>query len=213
MSVLSDKQILNGMKKGTVSITPFIMSHLNNSSFDVTLGDNYYRPHPEEVGEFFCPYNPDHSRKFWGEPLKAIHVTKEEDASLYGCKVNDRIIIINPRDTILGHTNEFIGGRENVTTMMQARSSVGRSCISVCKCAGWGDVGYINRWTMEIENASNSKAVLIVGERISQIVFMETGDTSRSYESKGSYQCSGDINELIKKWEPSMMLPRLKRDD
>jgi hypothetical protein len=33
-----------------------------------------------------------------------------------------------------------------VTTMMKARSSLGRNFIEICKCAGWGDVGYINRW-------------------------------------------------------------------
>jgi hypothetical protein len=38
--------------------------------------------------------------------------------------------------TILGHTNEFLGGRGSVTTMMKARSSMGRNFIEVCKCAG-----------------------------------------------------------------------------
>ena len=52
----------------------------------------------------------------------------------------DEIIWIAPGETILGHTNEFIGGTESVTTMMKARSSMGRNFIEVCKCAGWGDM-------------------------------------------------------------------------
>lgn len=31
--------------------------------------------------------------------------------------------------------------RKTVTTMMKARSSMGRNFIEVCKCAGWGDIG------------------------------------------------------------------------
>ena len=37
----------------------------------------------------------------------------------------ERIIWLNPGETILGHTSEFIGGRQTVTTMMKARSSLG----------------------------------------------------------------------------------------
>ena len=50
---------------------------------------------------------------------------------------SDRVIFLKPGETILGHTNEFIGGRKTVTTMMKARSSMGRNFIEVCKCAGW----------------------------------------------------------------------------
>lgn len=47
---------------------------------------------------------------------------------------DDQLIWIRPGETILGHTNEFIGGRRTVTTMMKARSSLGRNFIEVCKC-------------------------------------------------------------------------------
>lgn len=57
--------------------------------------------------------------------------------------IEDLIIWVAPGETILGHTEEFIGGRHNVTTMMKARSSMGRNFIEVCKCAGWGDVGML----------------------------------------------------------------------
>ena len=45
----------------------------------------------------------------------------------------DQIIWIKPGETILGHTMEFIGGRNSITTMMKARSSMGRNFIEVCK--------------------------------------------------------------------------------
>ena len=56
---------------------------------------------------------------------------------------------------------------------MKARNSIGRSLLNVCSCAGQGDVGYYNRWTMELYNQDNKvrSIVLVVGRRIAQIVF------------------------------------------
>ncbi len=84
----------------------------------------------------------------------------------------------------------------------------------MCKCAGWGDVGYINRWTMEITNNSSHYYIpLVVGRRIAQIIFYETGPIlSASYHKSGKYQTSGSIRELKKMWSPEQMLPRLYLD-
>jgi deoxycytidine triphosphate deaminase len=46
-----------------------------------------------------------------------------------------RIIWIGPGETILGHTNEFVGGKISVTAMMKARSSLGRNFIEVINSA------------------------------------------------------------------------------
>jgi dCTP deaminase len=98
--------------------------------------------------------------------------------------------------------------------MMKARSSLGRSFIEVCKCAGWGDVGYVNRWTMEITNNSEHYHIpLVVGRRIAQIVFFETGPIlTTDYSKNGKYQSSEDLEEIKRKWNPSLMLPRLYKD-
>jgi dCTP deaminase len=91
---------------------------------------------------------------------------------------------------------------------------MGRNFIEVCKCAGWGDVGFFNRWTMEITNISRRHTIpLVVGRRIAQIVFFETGQIlDRSYSDAGKYQTSSDLSELQAKWSPSLMLPRLHKD-
>jgi dCTP deaminase len=84
----------------------------------------------------------------------------------------------------------------------------------VCKCAGWGDVGYINRWTMEITNNSRHYAIpLVVGRRIAQIVFFETGHIlNNDYSSSGKYQSHQDLTKMKKEWNPSSMLPKLYLD-
>jgi hypothetical protein len=72
--------------------------------------------------------------------------------------------------------------------MMKARSTWGRNFITVCKCAGWGDVGYVNRWTMEIANSSRNKHIpLVVGRRIAQIVFFEVEPILD--QSLGAFSC------------------------
>jgi len=68
--------------------------------------------------------------------LAETHKTWSErtgNALLENIGPDDRIIWIKPGETILGHTLEFIGGRKSVTTMMKARSSMGRNFIEVCK--------------------------------------------------------------------------------
>ena len=131
-----------------------------------------------------------------------------------GISPDDKVILLEPGETILAHTNEFIGGKDHITTMMKARSSLGRNFIEVCKCAGWGDVGYTNRWTMEITNNSRHYAIpLVVGRRIAQIVFFETGPIDGAdYNSKGKYNSSTDLTKMKKDWHPTMMLPRLYND-
>lgn len=76
----------------------------------------------------------------------------------------------------------------------------------------WGDVGYVNRWTMEITNNSRFYSVpLVVGRRIAQIVFFDTDGTlgGRSYADGGKYQTTRDIKELMKNWSPISCLPKM----
>lgn len=98
---------------------------------------------------------------------------------------------------------------------MKARSSMGRNFIEVCKCAGWGDIGYINRWTMEITNNSRFYSIpLVVGRRIAQIVFFDSDGTigGRSYADGGKYQSNRSLDALMKEWSPLSCLPKMYMD-
>ncbi|MGC9603037.1 MAG: hypothetical protein ABSF47_01045 [Minisyncoccia bacterium] len=216
---LSDKQILEEMKGGDISIHPFNRANLSTSSYDVTLGKYYFR---ERGSKYHMPiyniWSKAHTDHVWGtKPFvaeSAEKVFKKLNFSWTGLSPEDKIILLDPGETILAHTNEFIGGRNHVTTMMKARSSMGRNFIEVCKCAGWGDVGYVNRWTMEITNNSSHYAIpLVVGRRIAQIIFFETGPILGSdYTKSGKYGKSADLKETIRNWKPKMMLPKLYED-
>lgn len=216
---LSDRRILEHMKAGTVVIEPFVRENLATSSYDVTIGEWYFREQPpQEHKKVFNIYNRSDTERIWGtvphRAQKAKDALKNFNIQFEGIRPDDKVILLEPGETILAHTNEFIGGRETVTTMMKARSSLGRTFINVCKCAGWGDVGYVNRWTMEISNASQHYIIpLVVGRRIAQLVFFETGPIAgKDYTASGKYQVSTDMKKLKKDWKPEMMLPRLWND-
>lgn len=227
---LSDARILKHRKKGNIVISPFNRKDLSTSSYDVRLGKWFYREQrpPKRRSSrdlIFNPYNKDDVVRVWGKPqqaatlwnvLKKFYPTllKTWDEEKEGIWFDDLVIPIDQGETILGHTLEFIGGLNCVTTSMQARSSQGRSFLEVCKCAGWGDVGYINRWTMEITNNSQYRTIfLVVGRRYAQIIFPHTGPVlDTQYGKNGKYQSGSNLKEIKKNWTPDMMLPKLYTD-
>lgn len=209
--VLSDVDIMNEYKNGKIVIEPFVNQNLGNCSYDVTLGEYYYRP--SNVLPIINAENKNDVVDYWGDFHRAREPTKTE-SQVYKLKENQKFILIRPLETILAHTNEYIGGTGNITTMMKTRSTLGRIGICCCKAAGWGDCGYINRYTMEITNFSKSTICLPVGMRVAQIVFFYTNSNpSFSYEKNGHYQQYSNKHDLFKNWSPQNMLPHGPNND
>jgi dCTP deaminase len=225
MSVLSKPDILKHRELGNIIIEPFREKNIANTSYDVRLGKYYFRPTQLDHAETLNPFYEKSVQKIYPELREAVPVKKVRslDNPYHGLDDDDLLILIGSGETILGHTIEFIGGKNGipgscspVTTEMRARSSLGRIGIAVCKCAGWGDVGYVNRWTMEITNFSPAVIPLVVGMRIAQIIFHEVSspivETDLYHNLTGKYQSAADIEELKKNWQPDQMLPKLYKD-
>lgn len=220
MGVYSNTQIKKALKEGHIVIHPFIQKHLAGSSFDVTLGNWYYRTERPSEGGFYNPFDVDAVQQYFSGALRA---EKHGDwAKKHGRKLfinipaEQPIIVLRPHERILAHTHEFIGIKAPGTSTLQARSTWGRNGVAVCLDAGWGDPGYINRWTMEIYNMNQHESVVLpVGERIAQMVFHETGPVSSEYKKlSGKYQTdtSNDLKSIIASWMPEQMLPRAYKD-
>ncbi len=222
MSVLSKPEILKHYQAGNIIIDPFNTDAIANSSCDVRLGQFFYRQSRAHDTETLNPFWEKSIQKMYGKVETAIFVkqVRSKINPFYNLDDDDRIILVAPGETILAHTIEFIGGKNGagklpaLTTEMRARSSLGRIGIGVCKCAGWGDIGYVNRWTMEITNFSNIVIPLVVGMRIAQIIFHEVGkiEEKDEYAKKGKYHTESDIEKMKKNWQPSDMLPKLYKD-
>lgn len=219
--LLSHDAIIEHKKKGSIIIEPFSHENLKTASYDVTLGPWFWREgHPSGRSAVHNLYDEDSTKKVWGGPYEAESVLAFEEHTgtrLKNVKPDDRVIFLAPKETILGHTLEFVGGKDIVVAKMYARSSLGRNFVEVCKDAGWGDVGYFNRWTMEITNNSQHYSIpLVVGRRIAQMVFYEVApikNVSMDYaRDAGKYQESEDLEVLKKTWNPHMMIPRMHLD-
>ncbi|OGZ30987.1 MAG: hypothetical protein A2835_01900, partial [Candidatus Niyogibacteria bacterium RIFCSPHIGHO2_01_FULL_45_28] len=174
--LLSRDAILRHMKEGNIIIDPYEPKKLKTTSYDVTLGEYFWREsHPNGGHTIHNIYDDASTKRIWSGPHEAKTTEKfseEMNMKFSNIKPGDKIIMIHPGETILAHTQEYVGGRTKCVGKMYARSSLGRNFIEVCKDAGWGDVGYFNRWTMEVTNNSQHFTIpLVVGRRIAQMVF------------------------------------------
>lgn len=231
MGVYSNTEIQAAVDRGHIVFHPYQAGHINGSSIDVTLGEYFYTPEddapPEGKDKLYNPYDPGDVSRYFGGVKKALpfrehaHMVNkfgfDHDHALKNIPSDHPVIILRPNERILAHTHEFIGIKAPGTSSMQARSTTGRNGIAVCIDAGWGDPGYINRWTMEIKNLNEREHVILpVGIRIAQLVFYVTGEVKGEYSSlSGKYQAttSADLDEIIRSWRPEQMLPKAYKDE
>ncbi|MDQ5943380.1 MAG: dCTP deaminase [Patescibacteria group bacterium] len=211
--IAGDAEIVAAVNSGLFVIDPFEEMLLGSSSYDVRLGGNFWVA--EQVGHKvdFSPYDEDEVRSYYSGPYQAVtHAQWCEDHQRHpfsGIADDEQIIVLKPGECILAHTLEFIGAVCGATTMMKARSSLGRINISACDDAGWGDVGYVNRWTMEVRNKNQEVWVpLVVGMPIAQLVFLWVAGSTINYGQGGHYQSGVDLARIKAEWNADSMLPR-----
>lgn len=217
--LLSQPAIERLITTGHITIDEFKPENLGSAQYDVTLGENFYRERTRGA-LVYNPYDEAHVRDRW-IPSEVITHREWLDSPIYGAAhmkrlanigLDEKLIILDPGEMILAHTEEFIGGScDFITTKMYARSSSGRNGIEVCRCAGLGDVGYFTRWTMEIVNTSRfDRIVLVPGRRVAQLVFelVERVDPEYVYSKQGKYQDSDALETLKSSWKPDDMLPK-----
>ena len=218
MSVYSNIEIEKAIKDGHIIFHPYRPEHINGSSVDVTLGEYFYRTDSKSDMKVYNPFDKIAVDDYFGKPQKAI--THKEwceqtgNEPLANIPEDHLVIVLEPGERILAHTNEFIGILPPGTTSMQSRSTWGRNGVAVCFDAGWGDPGYVNRWTLEVYNLNQRHSIVLpVGERIAQIVFFHTGEVRGSYATlSGKYTLGTNLDELIAGWKPEQMLPRAYKD-
>jgi deoxycytidine triphosphate deaminase len=220
MGVFSNTDIKTAIKTGQLVFHPYIEEHIAGSSVDVTLGEWYYKTEKSNLGGVYNPFDPQAVERYFDGPHRAeAHqdwCDKHGRKLFVGIPPDHPIIVLEPGERILSHTHEFIGVKGDATSTMQARSTWGRNGVAVCLDAGWGDPGYVNRWTMEIYNMNQRDSVILpIGERIAQMVFYTTGPVEGEYSNlSGKYQSSGagELQKLIAGWKPQQMLPRAYND-
>jgi dCTP deaminase len=222
--VFSDLEIKKALEIGHIVCDPAPRpEQINGSSLDVTLGYYFYHAGGSDDHDgLFNPFDEADVRRYFGEykmakPWASVRRKVGSQAVsgleyLAGIPDEHPVIVLGPNERILAHTHEFVGILAPGTSSMQARSTTGRIGVSACYCAGWGDPGYVNRWTMEVHNLNEKEHVVLpIGWRIAQLVFSGTGPVGSEYASaSGNYQQSpsSDLETIKRLWTPEQMLPR-----
>lgn len=210
IGILSEREIKKEIARGGIVLYDpdrDCSANVQNCSIDITLGSYYYRN--ESDIPYLNPWCAEHVHNYWGS-YKEATAANEKEQQLYHLNEGEKFILLSPGESILGHTQEFVGGVDHITCMVKARSSLGRSNITICRDAGYGDISYYNRFTLEISNHSTTTVILPVGRRIGQLVFFYTGYPDQVYQ--GKYQSSLSLSELVSSWSPEKMLPQGYRD-
>lgn len=218
---LSNTEINEEVKKGRILVDPFAVENLGGTSYDLSLGEYYFRMQKDQSRpepRVRNLYSEDAGTMLWGRAQKA-HTLKclaEEYgmfqfADMSNISGEDSIILLEPFEMILGHTHEFVGSTTDFVGEIKDRSSMGRSAIQVCVGANWGDPGYFGRWTLYIRNLSYDRVPLVVGRPIAQIIFEPVTGAVGYREKGGFYQPSCDPETIKANWCPENLLPQLHK--
>ncbi len=155
--ILTDKKIIEEMKKGTIKISPFNRKFLGSNSYDVHLGKNL--------------------AIYEDEILDA----KKHNKIKYFEIPNDGLILV-PSKLYLGVTEEYTETHAHVP-FLEGKSSIGRLGIDIHATAGKGDVGFCNYWTLEISVRQPVK--IYAGMPIGQLIyFVVDGEVEVLYNKK-----------------------------
>ena len=157
--ILTDRQILAEMRRGTIVISPFRKNCLGSNSYDVHLGE-WLALYRDEILD-----SRRHNR------VNHFRIPKEG-------------LILVPSKLYLGVTEEYTETHQHVP-FLEGKSSIGRLGIDIHATAGKGDVGFCNSWTLEI--SVRQPVRIYANMPIGQLIYFEVnGEVDIPYNKKRS---------------------------
>lgn len=175
VAVLADVNIEKELRKGNLIIEPFNEKHLNTSSYNITLGEQFMRRNTSPSTDVI-------DLKTVSSHLWKPHVSVDK------CDDIDNIILY-ANETILAHSIEFIGGTSFITTQLTSIPSL--SCITVK--GYYCNVGDVNRLIFTITNETTFNISLKIGDPIARVVFLYSDYPEQQIQHI-------NINKVISTW-------------
>jgi len=229
-SVLTRDDIKRELLKGSIKIWPFKKELLREASYDVRLGEDFMTQ-DTEVGREYRTLN------IWGESgdydygakdLWNHYPSKLETINIRGKKKAVKTILIEPKEMVLGHTEEFVGTDETISVFLSTRSSIARSCFFTCQCSFFGNPNFFDRWTLEITNNTCIYRIpLVAGEPVSSMIFVKTSAYKDENNNNSKQELPSDeeleailnspeyvekhFAKVIKEWNPEKMKSKLSK--
>lgn len=157
--ILTDRQILAEMKRGSIVVKPYHRKHLGSNSYDVHLGE-WLAMYREEVLD--------------AKLHNHVHYFRIPKSGL----------ILVPSKLYLGVTEEYTETHRHVP-FLEGKSSIGRLGIDIHATAGKGDIGFCNTWTLEI--SVRQPVRIYAGMPIGQLIYFAVdGEVGVPYNKKKS---------------------------
>lgn len=156
MGVLTGPEIARLVGEGRIVVDPFTPDYVGPNSVDVRLGSE------------LLVYDGEVLDAHADNPASRVQMRRDGH-------------ILEPGELYLGSTVESVGS-DYYVPMLEGRSSVGRLGVQVHMTAGFGDVGFVGDWTLEI--TVQKRVRLYPGMRIAQVYFLVPQGELRRYAGK-----------------------------
>ncbi len=163
--MLLQSEIKREIESGNILIRPYNEKQLNSNSYNVLLGGTlakYKNSLLDSAG-----------------PCELVPIELKEIDGRMGW-------MLEPGTLYLGQTHEYTECHGNIVPCINGRSSTGRLGVWVHVSAGFGDVGYRGKWTLEIVVVQPT--ILYPLTPICQLFWEEGRGVAPEY--KGQYQDS-----------------------
>lgn len=164
MSKLTGLEILKQVKEGNIIINPFDQNCINPNSYNLHLGNTLkiYKKTAHNV----------------------ILDAAQKEFEMEEFQIPDDGFVLEPGTLYLGTAEEWTE-TDKYVPQIDGRSSTGRLGLTVHMTAGFGDIGFKGRWTLEIFVIHPIR--IYAGLEIAQISYQTVeGDTGYLYN--GRYQ-------------------------
>ncbi len=168
--ILSDKRILEEIKKETIKIEPYSREFLGSNSYDVHLGKH------------LATYKD-----------KTLDAKKHNEINHF--EIPEEGFVLQPGELYLGVTQEYTETHVHVP-FLEGKSSTGRLGIDIHATAGKGDVGFCGNWTLEI--SCKIPVRIYKGMPIGQLIYFPVdGEVEVKYNSKKDAKYSGQPDRPV----------------
>jgi dCTP deaminase len=161
MSILLHNEIYENYKSGSIIIEPFDDTQIGPNSYDVKISNH--------LKMYFQNTILDVSQE---NEMRSVVIPKEG-------------YVLLPNTLYLGSTVEIVGSRHFIP-MYEGRSSMARLGIQSHISAGFGDVGFISKWTLEITVVHPVR--IYPNMRIGQIYFHRINNQANDQFPENMYQ-------------------------
>jgi dCTP deaminase len=191
--ILTSKDIIKHVKNKNIEIEPFDDKKVGPNSYDVTLSNKiklYKKSNIviDEDGNKILKVN--HNSNGFNNFKGFLDIKERLD--FYEIIIPEEGLVIPNNELILGSTNEYAGSSKFIP-MYEGVSSTGRVGLASHVTAGFGDIGFKGKWTLEIFSIYPIK--IYPNMRIGQVFFYMPSSVDENSLYNGKYQSQSEVME------------------